>query len=256
MKAPFLLVPALALVSGCVGKAQYNETVASYHQITEELAKTKEERDQCKARITDMERRVSESEERAQELTQSNQVLLSKNRNYAERTLNTQKEVLKYKQERQTKDERSSSLARVRDDFERAVGAEAGVSVGKVQGGALVVAISDELLFAPGTLTLEKSSYALLKKIASILKRTRDESLVIESHTDTALSPKQKKAFGSLWELSSLRATRVVRYLEGQGVDPKRLSAVGRGPYRPVASGEIHENRVQNRRLEIHVVEN
>ena len=253
------LFPALAMlstISGCVGKAQYNDTVASYHQISNELVRTKEERDQCKARITDMERRVSESEERAQELTQTNQLLLSKNRSYAEKSLSNQKEVLKFKQERQTRDDRASSLARMGDDFSRSFAEE--ISAGSVRvektDDEVVLSISDDVLFVPGTLQLVKSATGVLKKAALVLKRAKQEALLIESHTDTSLSPKQKKLFGSLWELSSLRASRIVRALSGQGVDEKRMRAVGRGPYQPVAASDIHENRLQNRRIEIHVV--
>jgi chemotaxis protein MotB len=71
----------------------------------------------------------------------------------------------------------------------------------------------------------------------------------IEGHTDN--DPIKKSGWKSNWELSTARALSVLHYLSEQSVNEPRLSAIGYGEYRPVASNDIKDGRQKNRRVEI-----
>lgn len=255
---PYLMCIALLLFSGCVAKSQYDETMVSYHDVTEQLKKVTQEREQYRTRTADLERKVAELNDRNEEITNTNQLLLSKNRNFAEKTINSQKEVLKIKQEVQVKTDKSSSVLRFYDDFTKAFAQEIGESTAKVQktDGKVTLILTDDVVFLPGSLEITKEGHELIKKSAAILKRVRDASINVGAHTDTSpLTAKQKKLFGTTWELSALRATRVVKALESQGVDEKKLAAVGYAGSHPLVTNEIHEGRLQNRRVEISIAQ-
>ncbi len=90
----------------------------------------------------------------------------------------------------------------------------------------------------------------ILNKIARILKKYADKEILIEGHTDDA--PISSSRFSSNWELSTARATTILRYLEEkEGISAKRLSAAGYGEYRPLATNATREGREKNRRVEI-----
>jgi len=90
----------------------------------------------------------------------------------------------------------------------------------------------------------------ILNKIARILKKYADREILIEGHTDDA--PISSSRFSSNWELSTARATTILHYLEEkEGISAKRLSAVGYGEYRPLATNATREGREKNRRVEI-----
>jgi len=90
----------------------------------------------------------------------------------------------------------------------------------------------------------------ILSKVARILKKYADREILIEGHTDD--EPITSAQFSSNWELSAARANAILRYLEEkEGISAKRLSAVGYGEYRPLASNATAEGREKNRRVEI-----
>src|SRR6185503_11899727 len=93
----------------------------------------------------------------------------------------------------------------------------------------------------------------VLKQVSDILKTVTDKQIRIEGHTDNVpISSKLQDKFKTNWELSTARATTVVRYLIDQGgVQPQALSAVGYADTHPIASNESEEGRSSNRRIEI-----
>jgi len=91
----------------------------------------------------------------------------------------------------------------------------------------------------------------MLSKVARILKKYADREILIEGHTDDAPIASSSR-FSSNWELSTARATAILRYLEEkEGISAKRLSAAGYGEYRPLATNATPEGREKNRRVEI-----
>jgi len=106
--------------------------------------------------------------------------------------------------------------------------------------------------FASGSAQIKPSSEPALDRIA-ILLRERNCRIRIEGHTDN--TPIHNAQFSSNWELSTARATEIVRLLiVREGYDPKRLAAAGYAEFHPVASNATAEGRSMNRRLDIVVL--
>jgi len=111
------------------------------------------------------------------------------------------------------------------------------------------ITLAASSFFPTGSAKLKYSSLQVLDQIADLIKET-DRRIVIEGHTDN--EPIIGGMFESNWELASLRATSVVRYLiKYQKVDPKRLAAISYADQKPIADNSTEEGRAQNRRIEI-----
>lgn len=112
------------------------------------------------------------------------------------------------------------------------------------------IEINASLLFAPAEAKLSHESLDTLKAIADLLKQ-QDYLIRVEGHTDD--KPIKTPNFPSNWELSSARATGVVRHLIGLGIASKRLSAIGYGDTRALADNAQTEGRNRNRRVQLMV---
>lgn len=117
----------------------------------------------------------------------------------------------------------------------------------------LTVAIGDRVLFPSGQATLTPEGERVIDKVGTALAAVSDRRVLIEGHTDDVpIGPDLSHRFPSNWELSTARATEVVRRLVGHArVPPGRLSAVGRADTEPAASNETEDGRRRNRRIEI-----
>ncbi len=120
--------------------------------------------------------------------------------------------------------------------------------------GRLQVSALDKILFDSGRAEIKADGQRVLTVVAKQIGKLSGYSFRVEGHTDdrsiaTALYP-------SNWELSAARAVQVVRFLVSAGVDPSTLSAVGLGPYHPVAANDSPENRARNRRIDILLIPN
>jgi chemotaxis protein MotB len=115
----------------------------------------------------------------------------------------------------------------------------------------LSVDVAEKLFFDSGSATLKKSGRDVLMKVGEALKQYQDKVIRVVGHTDNVPLGKNA-AFASNWELSTSRATTVVRFLQEKcQIEPERLVASGRGPYDPVADNSTPEGRQKNRRIEI-----
>ena len=113
----------------------------------------------------------------------------------------------------------------------------------------LIVHVMESALFRPGSADLEPQALEVLDLVADIIKPLPNH-VRIEGHTDDR--PISTPVFPSNWELSSARATEVVRYMiDGHAMAPTRLSALGYGKFRPLRPNNTIENRAQNRRIDI-----
>lgn len=120
----------------------------------------------------------------------------------------------------------------------------------EMKNGKVYVSMTDKLLFRSGSAEVEEKGKEALKKVAEVLNKNKDISIMIEGHTDNI--PIKTAQFADNWDLSVARSTNIVRLLdETYKVDAKRLTAAGRGEYMPKASNETAEGRAKNRRTEI-----
>jgi chemotaxis protein MotB len=120
----------------------------------------------------------------------------------------------------------------------------------EMRNGKVYVSMSDKLLFKSGNAKVEKKGEDALKKLAEVLNKNSDVSIDIEGHTDNV--PIKTALYKDNWDLSAARATNVVRLLtEEYGMDPKRLTAAGKGEHFPVADNSTAEGKAKNRRTDI-----
>lgn len=125
----------------------------------------------------------------------------------------------------------------------------------KVTQGArgITVEINASVLFAPGDAKLSAQSNEALAAVAQVLKDDL-HAIQVEGHTDNA--PIRNALYPSNWELSSVRASSVVRLFIDNGVAPIRLTAIGHGANRPVESNDTPEGRLRNRRVQLMIMSN
>ncbi|MDI3521880.1 MAG: chemotaxis protein MotB [Bacillota bacterium] len=137
------------------------------------------------------------------------------------------------------------------EDYVEKNGLEKKVNVSLDERG-LVIRFLDTALFDLGQADLKPEARPILNHVAQLL--TSVPNLIrVEGHTDNL--PIHTYRFPSNWELSTARATTVVRYfVENYGIAPEHLSAAGYGEWRPVAPNDTSEHRAQNRRVDIVVL--
>lgn len=115
--------------------------------------------------------------------------------------------------------------------------------------GLVVRVLTDNLLFASGSATLESTGDPLLDEVAHLLELDKTNPITVEGNTDNV--PIHTAQFPSNWELSTTRATNVVRYFIAHGVPEQRLAAAGYAALHPVASNATATGRARNRRVDI-----
>ena len=117
----------------------------------------------------------------------------------------------------------------------------------------LNVSLVDRILFPSGEAGITPPGVRVLRRVGNILKTTQGKIIRVEGHTDTVtISRNLKGTFPTNWELSTARASNVVRFLQDSvGIEPERLQAVGLSQYHPVASNATARGRSRNRRIEI-----
>jgi chemotaxis protein MotB len=149
-----------------------------------------------------------------------------------------------------------AEVADLRGTYDELLGElESEVTAGQIQIEQLVdgirVGLSEEVLFRSGSAKLNAQGRDVLARVAGTI--AGDEAIItVEGHTDSVqISKKLQSQYPSNWELAGARAASVVRLLSENGVEPKSMRAVSRGPFAPIASNDTREGRAKNRRTEI-----
>lgn len=121
--------------------------------------------------------------------------------------------------------------------------------------GVVYISLADNMLYKSGSYEINDRAAETLSKIAKIIKDYKDYDVLIEGNTDNVpvnASAASMKNIRNNWDLSCLRASSVVQALQNQyGVDPKRLTAGGRGEYNPLTSNDTEVGKQRNRRTQI-----
>lgn len=116
--------------------------------------------------------------------------------------------------------------------------------------GVVYISLSDNMLYKSGSFEVSDKAAETLSKIAKIITDYKDYDVLIEGNTDNV--PIAKGAIRNNWDLSALRASSVVQVLQNTyRVDPKRLTAGGRGEYNPIADNNTEAGKMKNRRTQI-----
>jgi len=121
--------------------------------------------------------------------------------------------------------------------------------------GVVYISLSDKMLYRSGSYMISETAGDVLSKIAKIIKDYDGYDVLIEGNTDNV--PINMPNIRNNWDLSALRGSSVVQALQSQyGVDPKRMTAGGRGEYNPVAGNDTDAGKSKNRRTQIIITPN
>jgi chemotaxis protein MotB len=157
--------------------------------------------------------------------------------------------------------EKEDEIARLRGTYDELVASmEKEIEDGQVTitqlADRLSVSMVDKILFPSGEADITEEGLKVLERVGKILKNTQDKMIRVEGHTDNVpIHPNLQDKFPTNWELSTTRATNVVRFLQEKvGIKGTRLHAVGLSEYHPVATNDTKAGRSQNRRIEINLL--
>jgi chemotaxis protein MotB len=120
----------------------------------------------------------------------------------------------------------------------------------KVEKGVVFISISDKMLFRSGSSDVSDKAMTVLGKVAQVLNSKPEIEFMVEGHTDNVAI--KNNCIADNWDLSVKRATSVIRILQNKfNIDPKRMTAGGRGEYVPLQTNETAEGKAANRRTRI-----
>ena len=235
----------------------------------EEIAKLQKRAGELETETTRANDLVKQLSERDQDLNErlkaeaADKARLEQERAAKEAEIQQQQERLKaeaadkarLEQERAAKEAEIQRLTRTHEELTKSLEAEIAkgdIKIKQVRD-RLTINMVDRVLFDSGQSRVKPSGLKVLKQVSDILKNVTDKQIRIEGHTDNVpIGVKLKERFQTNWELSTARATSVVRYLiEEGGVDRANLLAVGYADTKPIASNDTEEGRTANRRIEI-----
>jgi chemotaxis protein MotB len=256
------VVTAMVCVTGCVSTKKFNSLQASYNSLQQTNSQLTREGEQCKSnldratvQISGLQERINAERENARSLQAALDKCLT---SAGQGNVNISKLVdeinssNRYIQELIASKNKSDSLNMVlTNNLTRSLSREEMKDVDvKVLKGVVYISLSDNMLYKSGSYEISDQAGATLSKIAKIIMDYKDYDVLIEGNTDNV--PISKPNIRNNWDLSTLRASSVVQALQNNfGVDPKRLTAGGRGEYNPVATNDTPEGKTSNRRTEI-----
>lgn len=259
-------VAALLLLTSCVTKKQYAEVQSNYEKLKTEHTALQNDYNDAKVRIAEytsdsksLAARLKEEQNRNKEMKAAYAKLqTSYQSNVQQGNVNISKLVdeinASNKFIKQLVDAKSKS-----DSLNQALTNKLTRSLSKqemndvdvqVLKGVVYISLADNMLYKSGSYEIGDRAGETLSKIAKIITDYKDYDVLIEGNTDNV--PISQKNIRNNWDLSALRASSVVQALQNQyGVDPKRLSAAGRGEYNPIASNATAVGKQRNRRTQI-----
>lgn len=262
----FAPLVALLLMTSCVSKKKLAEVQTSYDQLKTEHATLQKDYNDAQVRIAEytsdsksLAARLKEEQERNKEMKEAyNKLQSSYQSNVQQGNVNISKLVdeinASNKFIKQLVDAKTKS-----DSLNQALTNKLTRSLSKqemndvdvqVLKGVVYISLADNMLYKSGSYEIGDRAGETLSKIAKIITDYKDYDVLVEGNTDNV--PISQKNIRNNWDLSALRASSVVQALQTQyGVDPKRLSAAGRGEYNPVASNNSSVGKQRNRRTQI-----
>ena len=259
----FALALASTLVfSGCASKKDLQNCQNENRQLTaniqdtkDQLAANKEELAASKARVASLEEQLKQQKKDYAALQSSLDKSLtnanSNNLNISKLVdqINESNQYIRHLVEVKSK---SDSLNMVlTNNLTRSLSREELKEVDvQVLKGVVYISLADNMLYKSGSYEVNDRAQETLSKIAKIIMDYKDYDVLIEGNTDNV--PISRENIRNNWDLSCLRASSVVQYLQNHyGVDPKRLTAGGRGEYNPLASNDTSVGKQRNRRTQI-----
>ena len=262
-----ILIAALSLVlTGCVSKKQYAELQTPHNALKDKYAALDKDYQDAKVQIAtftsdskSLAARLAEEQQRNRDLQAAyGKLQASYTENVAQGNVNISKLVDEInasnkfiKQLVDAKSKSDSLNQALTNKLTRSLTREEMNDVDvQVLKGVVYISLADNMLYKSGSYEIGDRAGETLSKIAKIITDYKDYDVLVEGNTDNV--PISQKNIRNNWDLSALRASSVVQALQTQyGVDPKRLSAAGRGEYNPLADNATEKGRQRNRRTQI-----
>lgn len=260
------LAAAALVMTGCVSKKQYVELKTDYDRLKTEHSGLQQDYNDAKIRIAEytsdsksLAARLAEEQQRNKEMKEAYSRLQGNyDQNVRQGNVNISKLVDEInasnkfiKQLVEAKSKSDSLNQALTNKLTRSLTREETNDVDvQVLKGVVYISLADNMLYKSGSYEIGDRAGETLSKIAKIIMDYKDYDVLVEGNTDNV--PISQKNIRNNWDLSALRASSVVQALQTRyGVDPKRLSAAGRGEYNPVASNSTEKGKQRNRRTQI-----
>ena len=249
------LFAGLVLVSSCASKKELDNCRLENKNLTESFQSTKEELAASRARVSSLEEQLAQQKKDYASLQSSlDKSLLNSNANNVNISklvdqINESNQYIRHLVEVKSK---SDSLNMVlSNNLTRSLSKEELKEVDvQVLKGVVYISLADNMLYKSGSYEINDRAAETLSKIAKIITDYKDYDVLIEGNTDNV--PITRENIRNNWDLSCLRASSVVQYLQTHyGVNPKRLTAGGRGEYNPIANNNTELGKQRNRRTQI-----
>ena len=261
-KSVFLIAVSAVLLSSCGSKKELVECQTQNKSLTESLQSAKEDLAGKNARVASLEEQLAAQQKALAEQKRAYAALqrsldksltnASQNNVSIEKLVDQINESNQYIRHLVEVKSKSDSLNMVlTNNLTRSLSKEELKEVDvQVLKGVVYISLADNMLYKSGSYEINSRAAETLSKIAKIIKDYKDYDVLIEGNTDNV--PISKPNIRNNWDLSALRASSVVQALQNDyGVDPKRLTAGGRGEYNPIASNDTATGKQRNRRTQI-----
>ncbi len=265
MKHPIYLLLSATIIfagTGCVSSKQYKTLQANYDQLRKDLDDCYTTSQSCKRDLASAQTRVSSLEEQIRSEQNNVTALQSALDKCLSSSSQGNVNISKLVDEINAANSYIKHLVNVKNtndslnlvltnNLTRSLTREESQDVNvQVLKGVVYISLSDNMLYKSGSYEISDKAYASLEKIAKIISDYKDFEVLVEGNTDNV--PISRENIRNNWDLSALRASSVVQALQTRfGVDPKRLTAGGRGEYNPVASNDTPDGKTRNRRTQL-----
>ena len=258
----FLMIAAIAataLLSSCVTKKEYAKLQSDYANLQKDLTDARVELATCVSNSKSLDDRLAEAKANNAELMQAYKTIqesLDKSINQSGTNISKLVDEINASNKyiKQLTDAKSKS-----DSLNLALTNKLTRSLSKIElkdvdvqvlKGVVYISLNDNMLYKSGSYEISDKAGETLSKIAKIITDYKEYEVLVEGNTDNV--PINRENIRNNWDLSCLRASSVVQALQNQfGVDPRRLSAAGRGEYNVIESNDTPEGRARNRRTQI-----
>ena len=261
-KAFIIIIGAAVLMSSCASKKELAECRTENRALAENLQSAKEDLAGKNARIASLEEQIAGQQQviKAQEKKYEDmQKSLDKSlSNASQNNISIEKLVDQINESNQyirhlveVKSKSDSLNLVLTNNLTRSLSREELKEVDvQVLKGVVYISLADNMLYESGSYKILDRASQTLSKIAKIIKDYKDYDVLIEGNTDNV--PISRENIRNNWDLSCLRASSVVQELQNKyGVDPKRLTAGGRGEYNPLETNDTEMGRQRNRRTQM-----
>ena len=256
-KSVFMITLAAVsmLMTSCVSKKELVACQEEYKALQSNFNQTKEQLAASAARVTSLEQQLRQQEANTKALQRSLDRSLSnasQNNTSIDKLVDQVNESNKYIRHLVEVKSKSDSLNMVlTNTLTRSLSKEELKDVDvQVLKGVVYISLNDNMLYNSGSYEISDRAGATLAKIAKIIMDYKDYDVLIEGNTDNV--PISRENIRNNWDLSCLRASSVVQALQTKyGVDPKRLTAGGRGEYNPLTTNATEQGKQRNRRTQI-----